>query len=315
MGILHLAGLGISPGAVTVGLSYLLNKYGTQTGEWGETVERVVLFTSPEVAQGTVEVRRCELNKYGTLQCDKKWPRQEKNTVKVIERFYAEEIDKGILYLCTVDVNDFGACFEVIAKTVLNFHPPGKTGAHIWANITGGSNVLNAALFQVAYLCGFIARLYYTFISDLGQYGKYLQPFTRNNPKLFDYREVRVLKTVFDERPYQVLEKLKELAKDGQAWTEARDLWSYLGGSNFVDFEVFKRDYLNVLDGRGLLREGNGTEGRSERVSFDPEEGNTVIEIIRSPLFLALARQSELSVKQHSGLIEDLNLKELWRKK
>lgn len=315
MGILHLAGLGTSPGAVTAGLSYLRHEYGPHTSEGGETVERVILFTSPEVASGEVAARPSELNRYGTLQSDKKWPSNMKNTVEIIKRFYAEEIGSGILYLCTVNVNDFGVCFEAVAKTVLRFHQSGKTGAHIWANITGGSNVLNAALFQAAYLSGFITRLYYTFIADVREQGKYLRPFTTNRPELFDYREIRVLKTIFDEKPYQVLEKLKELTTDGQKWIDANDLWTHLGGSSFANPEIFKRDYLNTLDGRGLLREGSRVEGRSQQVRFDPEEGNQIIKIVRSPLFSALARQANLSVDQHPVLTENLNLQELWRKK
>lgn len=315
MGILHLAGLGTSPGAVTAGLSHLCHDHGAHTDTWGEIVERVVLFTSPAVANGKVKSRPCELNNYGTARCDKKWPREMDNAVEIVRRFYVEEIGSGILYLCPLDVNDFSVCFEAVAKTVLKFHRPGTTGAHIWANITGGTNVLNAALFQIAYLSGFIARLYYTFIADIQEYGKYLRPFVVNRPDLFDYREIFVLKTVFDERPYQVLKELRRLEECGHGWIEDIDLWSRLGGTSFAELQVFRRDYLNVLDGQGLRREGTRSEGRSQRVRFDPKEGGKLLAIVHSPLFRALARQQTLSPEECANITRDLNLQELWSKK
>jgi hypothetical protein len=298
-----------------MGLSYLRHKYGIRTDAWGEITERVVLFTSPEVASGKARSRPCELNDCGTISGSKKWPRGLDNAVEIVKRFYAEEIGSGTLYLCTLDVNDFSACFEAVAKTVLKFHRPGATGAHIWANITGGTNVLNAALFQAAYLSGFIVRLYYTFLADVREHGKYLQPFVTDRPELFDYREVFVLKTVFDERPYRILEELRQLEMSGQEWIEDVALWSRLGGKGFADFEVFRRDYLNILDGQGLRREGDQGEERSQRVRFDPEIGGRLLGIVNSPLFRTLARQEDISEDKCANLTADLKLQELWSRK
>jgi hypothetical protein len=49
MGIVHFAGLGRSPGAVTSGLAYLKHAYRGRP-EYGQIVESVVSFTSPSEA-------------------------------------------------------------------------------------------------------------------------------------------------------------------------------------------------------------------------------------------------------------------------
>jgi len=61
-------------------------------------------------------------------------------------------------------------------------------------------------LIQSAYLSGLIPRLYYTFVGNLREDGKYLQPFSRNERE-FDYREIYVLPTTFDERYRLLLEE------------------------------------------------------------------------------------------------------------
>ena len=145
MGIIHFAGLGRSPGAVTSGLAYLKHEYENRS-EYGQIIEGVVLFTSPEVADGTERAFEVEHNEYGSLNVRQTWPRGKTNAVEIVSKFFKREIGQGTIYCCPVDVNDFRACFEAVAKATLKFHRPGEVGKHIWANITGGTNPLNAAL-------------------------------------------------------------------------------------------------------------------------------------------------------------------------
>lgn len=147
MGIIHFAGLGWSPGAVTSGLAYLKHEYRDRP-EYGQIIESVVLFTSPEVADGRESALEAEHNEYMSLEVRQTWPRGKTNAVKIATEFFEREIGEGTLHLCEVSVNDFSACFEAVAKATLRFHRPGDVGKHIWGNITGGTNPLNAALFQ-----------------------------------------------------------------------------------------------------------------------------------------------------------------------
>ena len=312
MGIVHFAGLGRSPGAVTSGLAYLKHEYGDRS-EYGRIVESVVIFTSPEVAAGTETAFEAEYNDYMTQTSWRKWSAGETPVRDIIAWFFEREFPDAEVYFCPVDVHDFSACFEVVAKATLRFHPPGKVGKHLWANITGGTNPLNAALFQVAYLSGFISRIYYTFIADPRRYGKYLQPFSRD-PSLFDFREIYVLKTSFDD-PYQHI--LEELAQDPNRWFTGRELLSRLKGKGVLgpdmEYATFVRDFLHVLQGRGIQR-----GDPEDVVCLDPEVGPKILGILRSELVQALIGRRALSDRALSDediqrLTADLRLEKLGR--
>jgi hypothetical protein len=175
-----------------------------------------------------------------------------------------------------------------VAKATLRFHPPGEVGKHLWANITGGTNPLNAALFQTAFLSGFISRLYYTFIADPRKYGKYLQPFSCDE-SLFDYREIYVLKTSFDDRYQHVLEELETVAAtDSEQWLTSQDLLGRLKtkgipGFHNMDVERFTLDFLHVMQGRGVER-----KDKEDQVRLDPEVGKRILKLLRSNLIQAL---------------------------
>lgn len=309
MGIIHFAGLGRSPGAVTSGLAYLKHEYGDRP-EYGQIIEGVVLFTSPEVADGTVQVLGVEHNEYMGLNVKQTWPRGKTNAVEIVTEFYKKEIGQGIIYCCPVDVNNFSACFETVAKATLKFHRPGEVGKHIWANITGGTNPLNAALFQTAYLSGFIARLYYTFVPDLGKYGKYLQPFSRDQ-NLFDFREIYVLKTTFDDRYQHILQALEAVAqKDPTRWLTSEELLGRLKskgvpGFQEMDARAFLLDFLHVMQGRGLQR-----KGKEDAIRLDPEVGVAILHILRSDLVQALFKRRALSDDEVNRLTSGLRITE-----
>jgi hypothetical protein len=246
-----------------------------------------------------------------TQTSGRKWSAEKTPVRDIIDWFFGKEFPDAEVYFCPVDVHDFGACFEVVAKATLRFHPPGKVGKHLWANITGGTNPLNAALFQVAYLSGFISRIYYTFIADPRRYGKYLQPFSRD-PSLFDFREIYVLKTSFDDRYQHILE---ELAQDPNRWFTGRELLSRLKGKGVLgpdmEYATFVRDFLHVLQGRGIQR-----GDPEDVVCLDPEVGPKILGILRSELVQALIGRRALSDRALSDediqrLTADLRLEKL----
>ena len=77
MGILHLAGLGLSPGAVTCGLSYLRQLHSQRTSELGKIVDEVVVFTSREVAHDKMIMQgEAVLNRYGTSSQRRTWTKE-----------------------------------------------------------------------------------------------------------------------------------------------------------------------------------------------------------------------------------------------
>jgi hypothetical protein len=312
MGVMHFAGLGKSPGAVTAGLAYIKHEFGPHFEE-GDIVESVVIFTSPEITSGAEPAYESVHNEYMQRSVRKTWTQGMRNSLEIVAKYLYREIEEGPFYVCEIDVNDFSACFDAVAKAVLKFHPPGKVGKHIWANITGGSNVLNAALMQTAYLSGFISRLYYTFVANLKEDGKYLQPFSRNEAE-FDYREIYVLKTTFDERYRYILEELERIDQETPGrWVSSGELLSRLKGSQALGFEgmslnAFRRDFLNTMS--GVERRGNRIEGQEDANRIG-EDGRATLAVIRSPLFKALTRQERLLPEDIEALTKDLNIRKL----
>jgi hypothetical protein len=286
MGIVHLAGLGTSPGAVTAALAYV--KRNPQPGA-GEMVEELIVFTSPEIRNGKLAAEEYTWNEYGKTHPRKGWnrPRHQPNVLKVVQEFLQlEEVlpPRGKMYVWEVDTNDFDSCFEAVAKVVVAKGDPMGTGKHLWANLTGGTNVLNAAILEAAIFSGFIARIYYTFVG--GNYRHYLQPAAEGRPDCFDFRDVTFFKVVFDERYDELLKVLDDI---GNPWMEDRDLLSHFKQRVQLDSEFniqgLRTQYLNHMHGRELEREGS-----CNRLSA---WGKKVLELIEDDVYKALIRREE----------------------
>ncbi|MEM3147200.1 MAG: hypothetical protein QXY94_06585 [Archaeoglobaceae archaeon] len=301
MGVMHFAGLGRSPGAVTSGLSYLKNEMASSFKE-GNIIEAVVVFTSEEIASGKEEAFPCEYNEYCQTQRSKyhRVVANRTNAVEIVKEFLKQELSDTEFYLVKIDTSDFSKCLEAVAKALLKFHPPGKVGKHIWVNLTGGTNILNAALIQVAYLSGLIPKLYYTFVANPRENGKYLQPFSKDS-KEFDYREIYVIPTTFDERYRHLLEELSELEELSklskvEEWITAQDLLSRLKSRTTLfdnlNVETFIRNYLNVWP--GIERKGSRQTGQENAVKLS-DEGRRLRDLLKERWFDALLRRSTLS--------------------
>lgn len=214
MGIVHFVPVGTRPGAVTSALSYLKHDQDKFTEFKGQIIESIVIFTSPEIRNGGAIVKECFNNEYGSRKCTgPSW----KNifVLNVIKKFIEKELVdiipiKGSLSVCVVDHNDYDDCFEKIAKAVLMLSPPCEVGKNNWANLTGGTNILNAALLEVALISGRINRFYYTFLSYIKTFGDYLQPPSIDKT-IFDWREIPFVKTDFDKYYYEVIEVLAKI--------------------------------------------------------------------------------------------------------
>jgi len=325
MGIYHFAPVGTSPGAVTSALSYMKHnrdKFPVR----GDIVESIVLFTSPEIREGREGIaEECVHNDYGNLSWKRSWKRRS-SVLSVVVEFIDREIQevmphKGTVYCFVLDPNDYNACFERVAKTTLNFAPPGDVGKNIWANLTGGTNVVNAALLQVAFFSGLISRAYYTFISP--QYIHCLQPPSKD-PAKFRWDDIPILKTVFDEVYYILLRVLGSLSDrwylDEELLSHLRRMcWEHLSLEHAqtidkMDIQTFRQQFLNKLDGRELKRQllPDGKQGRAVRLS---EVGRQLLNWMDSPLFKALVERARGGkVENVENITADLDIEELWSK-
>lgn len=278
--------------------------------EDGEIVEAVVIFTSSQIASGEEPSFLAEHNEYMQRVVRKTWPRGMQNAVEVVTQFLQKEFGGVEIYLVQIDVNDFSECFEAVAKAILRFHAPGTVGKHIWANLTGGTNVLNAALIQAAYLSGLVPKLYYTFVANPREDGKYLQPFSRAESE-FDYREIYVVPTTFDERYRHLLEELEQLPSG--EWMTKEELLSRLKGRSpllFKDLQTsdFTRNYLNVWP--GIQRKGSRSAGQENAVRLS-SEGLKLLNLLKLPWFVALLERSVLTDEQREYITDGLNVQKL----
>lgn len=185
MGVWHISGLGISPGALTVPTTsiYLLLK-AAEEGEAtaceffktsGERTqiegtlrgfpEGFVIFTSKEVLEKKIS-RRSEIKD--------RWFKntgREISVPKVACKFISdlhEEFFGGYetpkIYYLAVDYQDFKKSLPVIYTTVNALGTSG--GKELWANMVGGTNQINASILTAGSLSGAISRYYYYFEQD-----------------------------------------------------------------------------------------------------------------------------------------------------
>ncbi len=317
MGILHLAGLGRSPGALTSGLSYLARRHGAWTKELGKVVDEVIVFTSPEVASGTLATGgEVILNRYGSeTYCPRKWT--DAPVLEVLSECFAEQFPDAKLHVCVVDLQDFYDCLRAVGQTLLRFHRAGSVGRHVQINLTGGTNILNSALFLGANLSGLVAKFYYTFVPV--QKLRYLMPVAENDPLLFRYQEIPVLTTrgQIDEVLYYLLSTLN--AQQPGSWLRESDLAKSMA-SVLAQFSLdplsFRRDYLNVLDQQFIER-----PGKREDDGINPhhevritDEGRKLLAVMESAWFRALHRDSTLPSSSKEELTRGLELKQVWPK-
>ncbi len=300
MGIVHFAPVGTSPGAVTSALAYL-HHHPEEKGDYpGEIIESVILFCSHEVHDGSCPADEYAWNDYGRPNTRQGWqrPKGSPSVLQVIRDFLKSEVllgDHGDLYAWPMDVNHYEASFEAIARATMAVARGDSTGKYVWANLTGGTNVLNAALMQVASLSGLIGRMYYTFVAREAD-RRYLQPFS-TDPARFSFVPLPLVKTTFDFGYYRLLEFLE----DG-SWHRGQELLSRLKGdadpsiqSTFgMSFDHFKNQYLNRMVG-DELEEQRGATGEADRPVRLGPRGHQLLERIHQNKLVAALIHRERS--------------------
>ena len=184
MGVYHLMGLGRSPGTVIGPLTFLAYRYQRwneedqaffarsgevrqrEAGEKVGDVQAIVLFTTREVLTGTVLTFDHVDNPPGRVA---KGPRISGGPMKeVLRRLLRREWPaisggrpEGTVFWIEIDRRDIRTTYERVIRVVAALAGVGGQGKEMWANLTGGNNVLNFALELAATLSGAVARLYY----------------------------------------------------------------------------------------------------------------------------------------------------------
>lgn len=284
----------------------------------GDIVQSVVLFPSFDVADGATPAEKFLDNDYGfrNRRNGRGAASRRANVTNVIaevRQFVEEEIilpKGGILYSWPVDVGDYESCFEAVAKATLALGEPDSTGKHLWANLTGGTNIINAALMEVTALSGLIARLYYTFIAKQSDCC-YLRPPSEDASQ-FDWKEVNPPKTALDQAYYAALEVLEDIS----SWCTDDELLARLKrhpeqGSYFdkVSLERLRREFLNRMHGYEIQRRG---QDRYENQIA--EWGRKALRDLHSPLYQSLTlRGQPLDQDLIEQYKKELRDEEVWK--
>ena len=188
MGVYHLMGLGLSPGAVTGPISYLAHRYqrgkkedleffarsgeAEQNPEEKGDIQGIVIFTTKEVLEGsdTQDELYYVENRSGTVAKRPHTPLNLPMQTQLKEllkkdwsniRGKQHPRENGHIYWCEVDLRNTELTYDRIIKVVAALDHPGKRGKEVWSNLTGGNNVINFALQLASTLSSTIGRLYY----------------------------------------------------------------------------------------------------------------------------------------------------------
>ena len=278
MGVYHLMGLGRSAGTVIGPLTYLAHRYNRwnaddqrffarsgevrqrQAGQKVGDVEALVLFTTPEVLSGEVPAFDYVDNPPGKIA---KGPQKSGGPMKqVLRDLLCREWpaisggrEQGTIFWCEVDRRNIRVTYERVVRVVAALAGAGGQGKEMWANLTGGNNVINAALELAAMLSGDVARLYY--VQAENEAAEKCVRYTAENGYWVDLPVMplalgRVIHAILDilgrQGPLSVRDLYSQLLTH-------ETYWNLVQG---VSLEVFQEIYLTPLWKQGLIAEAEG---------------------------------------------------------
>ncbi len=277
MGVFHVMGLGMSPGAVTSVLHYLRDRLqqsqqaGTdffgQSGEWNQRgstgelpdrppgyVQGLVLLTTPELSSGKISVTYEEGGK------KKQGPALDvvKKELRAMHDDLTCKRGATIEFLVAeIPFRNFEIAFERSLAVLKALHPPARTGKEVWVNLTAGDNTLILALHVASALTGAVGRLYCINVpKDIEQ--RLTHPvqarhlgMPQNDTFWIDLpvlavqdQQVRSLVLSILEECSDPLEDKIVLAQLNQRWPHAEPLPA---------LEQFRRQYLHAMQAQKLI--------------------------------------------------------------
>ncbi len=278
MGVYHLMGLGRSPGTVIGPLTYLAHRYGRwnandqrffarsgevkqqQAGEKVGDIQALVLFTTREVLSGEVPAFGYVDNPPGRIA---KGPGKSGGPMKEILRPLLRREWPGIsggrpygaVFWCEVDRRNIRTTYERVVQVVAALASVGGQGKEMWVNLTGGNNVINAALELAAMLSGDVARIYYVQAENPDA-----EKCVRHTAENGYWEELPVMPLALSRVSLAVLKLL-----GGEDAISARDLYGHLLNRqeywNLIQgiaFETFQEVYLRPMWKQGLIAEAAG---------------------------------------------------------
>ncbi|MCS7222789.1 MAG: hypothetical protein RML36_04005 [Anaerolineae bacterium] len=278
MGVYHLMGLGRSPGTVIGPLTYLAHRYRRwnaddqrffarsgeahqrAAGEKVGDVQAIVLFTTREVLNGEVLALNYVDNPPARIaEGPVRDPGPMKEVLRHLLRREWPAISggrrEGALFWCEIDRRNIRNTYERIVRVVAALAGTGGQGKEMWANLTGGNNVINVALELAAMLSGDVARLYY--VQAENQAAEKCVRFTAENGY---WVELPVMPLALGRLSRTIVSLLSELgpaALDELYSILRNDYWDLSRG--LTSAEVLRAEYLAPLWKQGLIAEEKGS--------------------------------------------------------
>ena len=254
MGIVHLMGVGNSPGVVTAAIAYmehnkeeLFRFSSSPTGR----VEALVVAGTDSALNQQVSVH---WNNYGRAN---KNEQHFSSVVQCIRQFVTKEYPSfckdSEFYFLRLVLDDPWENLRRLAKACA-YIAYGQTGKELWVNLTGGHNVIQTSMSLFCQLCGEASRVYYTFVPyNLDGIGteitRFLQPVGESESE-FRWIDIPILPTAVDKKWQSILE---ELRKAGYSIT-ADELLGRLKQSHeefrAMDVRTLKQQYLLKMRGQ-----------------------------------------------------------------
>ncbi|MEG4943252.1 hypothetical protein [Microcoleus sp. F4-D5] len=278
MGVYHLMGLGLSPGAVTGPISYLAHRYqrgnkedleffarsgeADQKPEEKGDIQGIVIFTTKEVLEGS----DTQYDLYYVENPSGRVPRNPKQDLYLPMQTKLKELLKkdwsnirgkehkrkeGDIFWCEVDLRNTELTYDRIIKVVATLDNPGKRGKEVWINLTGGNNVINFALQLAATLSSAIARLYY--VQAINEDAEKCVRFTAENDYWVDLPVIPLVLSPLIEAVIKIVDNQELHYTD--IYSRLRDRgsqWELLG--QVPDAEEFNQRYLLPMWKPGIIQ-------------------------------------------------------------
>jgi len=277
MGVYHLMGLGRSPGTVIGPLTYLAHRYQRwnvddqrffarsgeasqrQAGQKVGDVQALVLFTTPEILNGQVKAFDYVDNPPGRITTA---PQQSGESMKkVLSKLLSREWPaisggrkEGTIFWCKVDRRNIRTTYERVVRVVAALSSVGGQGKEMWANLTGGNNVINLALELAATLSGNVSRLYYVQAEN-----EAAEKCVRYTAEEDYWVDLPVMPLALGRLRQTIIQVLND---NGPISLE--DLYSYLQNKywdlsrGLTSKETLRNEYLAPLWKQGLIAEAEG---------------------------------------------------------
>ncbi len=253
LGVFHLSGLGLNPGALTVPLTYVYillkattkgNEKGTEffalSGELSQEIkgapEYIIVFTSKEVISDKINVRNKARDTWFNTNTENNMP---KTIYKYLWKLWKELKDdefkefyngmwiKGI-YFVEVDHEDFDDCFYKIGVLMNSIR-----SKEVWVNMIGGTNQINIAMLVAGGLFAVPARYYYIFQYETGWLNPEINKPSMKKPEpeiierlLDNWREIPIFHIDIGD----IIKKLDELFQEREQPINIGELREKLGG-------------------------------------------------------------------------------------